>query len=329
MNVNERELGRIARPGALHNRLLPRFFREGAPGASPFLRLFLLAIAAAMLTPVHAPGEPCATARYTDLPLRMDGGEWRVRLDAARPDPLLRHVAEPERVTRARTGEPLPFTWDAGALRVEIPGDAEPGEEIVATFPESRWAKTMEWFARRDAESPPPADPVLFVGSSSIRGWDLNASFPGLATLNRGFGGSEYADVLRFADVLFAPYAPRKAVLYAGDNDVANGKSAAWVGADFAALAARIRAALPETPVYVLSIKPSVARWNLWETMHDANTAIAACCAEMPGLTFVDVAACLLDQHGAPRPDLFLDDGLHLNSAGYARWAEILGPYLE
>ena len=78
---------------------------------------------------------------------------------------------------------------------------------------------------------------MVFVGSSSIRMWEtLEADFPGLPVLNRGFGGSELSDVVRFADRIVVPYKPRVVVVYAGDNDLAAGKTPAQVFADFRSL---------------------------------------------------------------------------------------------
>ena len=61
------------------------------------------------------------------------------------------------------------------------------------------WEKTIAAFERQDSEKPPPTDATLFVGSSSIRFWDLSKSFPGLITINRGFGGSQLADSVFFS----------------------------------------------------------------------------------------------------------------------------------
>src|SRR5215212_3913947 len=83
-----------------------------------------------------------------------------------------------------------------------------------------RFESEITAFERRDRESPPPAAAVLFVGSSSIRMWcTLDRDFPTLRVVNRGFGGSEMSDVLRYAERVVVPYRPRTIVVYAGDND--------------------------------------------------------------------------------------------------------------
>ena len=88
------------------------------------------------------------------------------------------------------------------------------------------WQSEIAAFAAVDRLDPAPADAVLFVGSSSIRLWHtLAADLPDVPTINRGFGGSEIADSVYFAEQLIRPYRPRAIVMYAGGNDLADGKS--------------------------------------------------------------------------------------------------------
>lgn len=192
----------------------------------------------------------------------------------------------------------------------------------------NRWETAIAQFETKDQESPPAPGGILFTGSSTIRLWDLEASFPGLPAINRGFGGSTFADLVLFADRIVIPYEPAKIVVYSGDNDIASGKSVQEAFGDFATFADRVSHALPEARVYVLAIKPSVARWDLYPEMEKVNSKIAAYCGAENLFTFVEVKDTLLDAQGKPRADLLLKDGLHLNEAGYAAWTALLKPYL-
>jgi lysophospholipase L1-like esterase len=192
-----------------------------------------------------------------------------------------------------------------------------------------RWEKAIAAFERADHGKSPPKQAVLFVGSSSIRLWDLARSFPDTVMLNRGFGGSQLADAAHFVPRIVVPYEPRLVVLYSGDNDLAAGKTPDQVLADFRAFERAVHAGLPKTPILVLSIKPSLRRWALWERMQRANALIEACCRQDPRLRYLDVATPMLGQDGQPRPELFREDGLHLNDKGYALWASLLRPYLK
>jgi lysophospholipase L1-like esterase len=192
----------------------------------------------------------------------------------------------------------------------------------------ARWEKAIAAFEARDAKDPPPKGAILFVGSSSIRLWDLGKSFPGLATINRGFGGSEIVDATHFAPRIVLPYQPRVIVLYAGDNDLARGKSPERIHADFRAFVKAVHADLPKTRILFLAIKPSIRRWALVDRIRKANALIAGDCKKGEYLTYVDVFTPLLGKDGKPRPELFVKDGLHLNAEGYKVWASVLRPLL-
>jgi lysophospholipase L1-like esterase len=200
---------------------------------------------------------------------------------------------------------------------------------LLAAAPD-KWAGAIDKFTTADAAHPPPADAVLFIGSSSIVKWTtLAADFPGVAVINRGFGGSELADSVYYADRIAIPYRPRIVVLYAGDNDIANGKTPEAVLADFQAFRSKIHAALQQTRIVYLAIKPSPSRWKLREPTQRANVLVAADCARDPRCRFVDVWTPMLDRKGQPRPELFVADRLHMNAAGYAIWTPLVAAQLK
>lgn len=202
----------------------------------------------------------------------------------------------------------------------------------VALFPAAdpavteRWEKDIAAFEARDTKSPPPKNAVLFVGSSSIRMWDLKKSFPDIDVINRGFGGSEIADSVRYARRIIVPHQPRVVVLYAGDNDLANGKSPQRVLADFKQFGAVVRDALPQAKIVYIGIKPSIQRWKLIDKIRDANRLIHDYITDQDSdkLVFIDVEKPMLDEDGKPRADLLLDDGLHLNKKGYELWTKLV-----
>lgn len=194
-----------------------------------------------------------------------------------------------------------------------------------------RWAKEMAEFAAADAEHPVAPGGVVFVGSSSIRLWDLEKSFAGMdpMPLNRGFGGSVMSDTVRNAELLALKHKPRLVLVYAGDNDIANGKTAKQVAEDFAKFVAIVQRDLPDTRIAYIAIKPSLSRWKLADKMQDANARIAKQCEENEQLTFIDVWQPMLDAEGKPRGELFRKDGLHLNDEGYELWTSIVKPVID
>ncbi|MDI6447949.1 SGNH/GDSL hydrolase family protein [Anaerobaca lacustris] len=193
----------------------------------------------------------------------------------------------------------------------------------------NRLAGEIEAFAQWDSKNAFPAEPVLFVGSSSIRMWRTRQGFPDQPVINRGFGGSHISDVLHFADRIVLPYQPRVIVFYAGDNDVAGGKSAQRVRDDYRRFVDLVGARLPQTRLIFVTIKPSGQRWALWPEMARANDLVRDLCDKDDRLFFADLATPLLDSDGKPDDQLFLADRLHLSPQGYAVWNRALAPILN
>ena len=192
----------------------------------------------------------------------------------------------------------------------------------------TRWEAEIRAFETSDRTNPPPHGAILFLGSSSFRLWKtLPQDFPGKAVINRGFGGSEISDSTALADRIIFPYHPRLIVLYAGDNDLANGKSASQVVADYLAFVHTVRARLPEVQIAFLSIKPSPSRWHLKTQIEAANQEIAA--IKEKGLLFIDVYHPMLGPDGNPDPELFMPDKLHPNAKAYHLWTRVIAPYLK
>ena len=204
-----------------------------------------------------------------------------------------------------------------------------PIASVSADHDPSRWEKYIARFEAADKKQMPQPDGVLFIGSSSIRMWKtLEQDFPGLPVINRGFGGSQIADSNHFAGRIVHPYKPRQIVLYAGDNDVAGGKSPETVLADFQQFLKTVRAKLPKVRVSFIAIKPSLSRWKLSGKMAMANSLVRDACGKDKRLDYIDIWLPMLGDNGKPRPDLFLRDGLHLNAKGYALWTSIVKPHL-
>lgn len=194
----------------------------------------------------------------------------------------------------------------------------------TSALAQGKWDAAMKAFEEADAKSPTPRGGTVFVGSSSIRLWKLDQSFPNSGYLNRGFGGSEIADSIEHIETLVLKHKPRVVVMYAGDNDIAKKKSPETVANDFATFAARLHESLPQTKLFYIAVKPSIKRWNLITEVNAANALIANKCASDPNLIFVDIATPMLGDDGKPRPELFVEDGLHMSPAGYEIWTAAL-----
>lgn len=192
-----------------------------------------------------------------------------------------------------------------------------------------KWEKDIAAFEAKDKAAPPPQNEIVFVGSSTIRMWKTAEAFPDLKVINRGFGGSEIADSVRYADRIILPYKPRIVVVFAGGNDINSGKTPEKVADDFKALVGKIHGALPGTKVYFLSLFPNVKRRAQDEKCVKVNELIQAFTRTDERLGFVDTASKMRAADGGPRPELLRDDGLHMNDDGYKIWNEIVGAVLR
>jgi lysophospholipase L1-like esterase len=192
------------------------------------------------------------------------------------------------------------------------------------------WDTDIAAFQLQDQAHPPARGAVLFIGSSSIRFWKTLASdFPEVKTINRGFGGSEIDDATFFADRIVAPYHPRAIVMYAGDNDLADGDSPAHVRDDFAAFVRKARSLDPGVPIAFIAIKPSVARKALLPQIRAANALVRQYAASDHGVTYLDIFTPMLGADGQAQMEWFIGDGLHMNRKGYALWVSIVRPWLD
>lgn len=193
----------------------------------------------------------------------------------------------------------------------------------------ARWEKEIAGIEKRLEAHPPKKDGVVFIGSSSIRLWNLEKSFPGMGYANAGFGGSEIRDCTHFVPRLASPFHPKTIVFFAGDNDIASGRKAEQVGADFKAFVAAVRKDLPKCRILFIAVKPSIARWGKFAEQTRANKLVKDYCSASEGLVFIDVVPEMLGEDGKPIPSLFAKDGLHMSPAGYEKWTALVNAALE
>lgn len=200
---------------------------------------------------------------------------------------------------------------------------------VLAVHNPSAFERDIQAFEAADKANPPPRQAILFLGSSSIRLWpNLASAFPGRSVIQRGFGGSQIIDSLRYADRIVIPYQPATIIFYAGDNDIASGKSPQHLLAEFQAFERQIHKALPKTHIAFLAIKASIARWHLIDKIRAANWLIESHCRTSAQLSYIDVFTPMLNDAGQPRPELLQNDKLHLTQAGYDLWNSIVQSHL-
>ncbi|MDJ1470420.1 SGNH/GDSL hydrolase family protein [Xanthocytophaga flava] len=167
---------------------------------------------------------------------------------------------------------------------------------------------------------------IVFYGSSSIRLWgDIAASFPDYNILNLGFGGSTLAACAWYFERVVVPYHPQSLIIYAGDNDLGDGRHPEEVLLFLVALMEKASLSLKDANVSFLSVKPSIARWDIIDRIRYTNQIIQKEIHARSQWHYIDVFTPMLDANGYPRKELFQEDGLHLSVKGYQVWQEVIG----
>lgn len=171
---------------------------------------------------------------------------------------------------------------------------------------------------------------ILFTGSSSIKMWkDLTQDFPDYEVINAGFGGSQTFELLHYVNELILDYKPSKVFIYEGDNDISSGKSSTEIILTMHELVNTIHEALPETEVLLISAKPSISRWHLKDEYMDLNQHLEEYSQLFDYVQYVNVWDTMLNDEGSPKAEIFLEDKLHMNRAGYDLWAEVVKKYMD
>ncbi len=170
---------------------------------------------------------------------------------------------------------------------------------------------------------------IVFTGSSSVRIWhDVQQLFPQHQIVNSGFGGSQASDLLLYSNELILRYKPQKVFIYEGDNDISAGKNPKEILTDIQAIIQKIRDQNPSTKVVLISAKPSIARWNLKKNYKRLNRKFKKLSRKDADLLYVDVWKPMLNGRKLMQ-DLFIEDGLHMNTKGYAIWYEVIKPFVN
>ncbi|MVN92474.1 GDSL-type esterase/lipase family protein [Mucilaginibacter aquatilis] len=171
---------------------------------------------------------------------------------------------------------------------------------------------------------------TLFYGSSTIRLWNsLYEDFAHLKPVNLGFGGSTLAACVWFFDRIMMAYKPKQLVVYAGDNDLGDGRHPEEVFIFFKQMVVMAAERFGNIPCYYVSLKPSPARWQIAESFKYANNLIEnEIVKQQNNWRFINIFRPMLDVGGRPRHELYADDNLHLSQQGYEVWKHVIGSSL-
>ena len=191
-----------------------------------------------------------------------------------------------------------------------------------------RFEGAIRQFETQDRLNPPPKGAIVLTGSSSIARWNdqSHTALAPLTVIPRGFGGSIMNDVLHYLDRVALTYEPRAILIYEGDNDTDNRNALPvdMILSHLSQIISKIHDALPETRIYVMSVKPSILRRGVWPKAQEVNAGYQAIADNDSLVYYIDAATPFLGPEGDVMTDIFISDGLHLNDLGNAIWGSVI-----
>lgn len=172
---------------------------------------------------------------------------------------------------------------------------------------------------------------TIFYGSSSIRLWEtLSEDFKEINAVNLGFGGSTLEACVWYFDRIVGVYNPNRIIIYAGDNDIGDGKKPEEVYIFFKQLVEKVKKKFGHITCYFISIKPSVSRWELIDKIKYTNMLIEnEIVNHNQNWHYINIFNKMIDESGYPQKQYFENDGLHLNVQGYQLWKLEVAAALE
>ncbi|MDR0338511.1 MAG: GDSL-type esterase/lipase family protein [Planctomycetaceae bacterium] len=204
--------------------------------------------------------------------------------------------------------------------------------ETPKTIPTlGRFEEAVRNYSYRSLDNPPIPGCSLFVGSSSFAIWGkkLEATFAEYDAVNRGFGGSNYAQNIIALERIHLPYRPARVVIFCGTNDIAGGTNVETVFSNFKYYIARHWNANPLTEIYFVSTTHAPVREKFWQQGDEFCAKVQELASQTKGLFYIDVITPMNGDDGKVRENLFVKDRLHLNDEGYAIWTEAFKKVFE
>jgi lysophospholipase L1-like esterase len=215
---------------------------------------------------------------------------------------------------------------------------------ITSCSPLKKYAATAKIFESQvkeleklDKTETLPEDYILYIGSSSIRLWDsIHKDMSPYNSVKRGYGGAHFYDLIHFTERLVTPHKNAKAIVCFVANDL----TGIWddpktkvrpkqVNKLFKYFTKQVEKINSEIPIFLVEITPAPSRWNIWKKTALANGLMKAYCERKANLYFISTTKDFLNKNKQPRPELFVEDQLHLNREGYKLWTKIIKSNLD
>ncbi|TRO64520.1 GDSL-type esterase/lipase family protein [Christiangramia sabulilitoris] len=168
----------------------------------------------------------------------------------------------------------------------------------------------------------------LFLGDSLTEFGNWEDLLPAAVIYNQGISGDLSSDVLDRLDMAIN-LEPAKIFLMIGVNDLAQEIPVGNIRNNIISIGVKLKGALPSSRLYLQSILPINPGLRVFQDGFDysenirlLNSLLKTECKD-PFYEFIDLHPEFANEAGHLK-GVYTTDGLHLNNAGYQRWAEIL-----
>ena len=197
----------------------------------------------------------------------------------------------------------------------------------VPYTPNTAFENEVKLLEAKDKTEKYDKNAVLFIGSSSIRLWkNIATDLAPIPVIQRGFGGSNFTDVVHYTPRLVYPHEFRAVAVFVA-NDITGGKkdkTPNQVKDLFKTFVQLIRTKNANAPIFFIALTPTPLRWAVWNKASKANDLIEAYSKTQENLYFIKTKDAYLGPDGLPIKTYFVGDNLHQNAAGYAVWSNII-----
>lgn len=208
---------------------------------------------------------------------------------------------------------------------------------LIATFKIGLAQSYSDHYYERKAlfeSEPDTKNEIIFLGNSITEGGRWEALFPNHNVINRGISGDVTDGILNRLDEITSSQ-PQKIFLMVGTNDMARGKSIAYVLKHTKAIIETIQKQSKNTTIYlqsILPINPNVGhKFSGHKSNHqniiDANIQLKEL-AKSFTIQFIDLHKAMRDKNNHLKAK-YTYDGLHLSDAGYVKWKKEINKYLK
>ena len=192
------------------------------------------------------------------------------------------------------------------------------------------WKAEIDQLRLKSQALEPKANLVAFYGSSSIRLWeDMEQALAPHHVINLGFGGSSYRWCDYYFEEVFQYVNPQRIILYAGDNDLGGNTPQHEILGFISSLLSKIKNKYGNIPIGIISVKPSPDRLHLKEKIEQLNAQLVSITNALEDGSYINIYREMLNFDGTLRPELFVEDQLHLNPKGYELWKKVIKDHLD